>query len=80
MASCGLCQDCKYWEGSSENSWDEWGFCDMTHTKGQIEDTDHIPWHPETKAKAVEEYYSGCLQTQSDFGCVQFERKRLEVD
>lgn len=72
MANCGLCQDCKHWECAQE---DEWGFCDMTHTRGQIQDADHTPSHPETKAKAVQEYYSGCLQTQPDFGCVQFVRR-----
>lgn len=80
MANCGLCRECKYWEAASEFSEDGWGFCDMTHTKGQAEDANHAPSHPETKAKAVEEYYPGCLQTRSDFGCVQFERKRLGVD
>lgn len=80
MTNCGLCQDCKHWENASEFPENGWGFCDMTHTKGQIEDADHAPWHPETKAKATEEYCSGCLQTQPDFGCVQFERKQLGVD
>lgn len=78
MANCGLCRDCKYWEAASEE--DEWGFCDMTHTKSQVEDAGHAPNHPETKAKAIEEYYSGCLQTCPDFGCVQFEQKRLGVN
>lgn len=82
MANCGLCQDCKYWEAASGFLEDGWGYCDMTETRGQSENarTDHVPRHPKTKAKAVEEYYSGCLQTCSDFGCVQFEQKRLGVD
>lgn len=78
--NCGLCRDCKHWENAADFSENVWGFCDMTHTKGQIEDADHAPWHAETKAKAIEEYYSGCLQTRSDFGCVQFEQKPAGVD
>jgi hypothetical protein len=62
MSVCGYCRDCKWWKVYSM-----WRICELMEGDpegGQV--------HPESKAKGDN------VETEPDFGCVQFKAKESE--